>query len=333
MADRNYLVRNRSGRGWPPRALGLGLRRFSAYTLFLIAGCAPAENPDARRVRRVFGETGLGQGQFSYPRALALSPVGGRVFVCDKAARIQRFAPDGRFETGWRMPEWEAGKPTGISIDARGCVWVADTHYSRVIVFDADGSELFRFGSAGEGPGQFLLPTFVTWDKQGRIYVGEYGGNDRISVFSPELKYIRSFAARDDPAGATDRPQHGQFDDSGVLWVTDTCHHRICRYDQDGRFLGSFGNPGSGPGELNYPYALALIDGPPDTLVVADQGNNRVVEFSRDGRFLRAWGSPGRDRGQVYHPWAVAWNRGDRELFVLDSWNNRVQVLDWSDRP
>src|SRR5262249_15230268 len=129
--------------------------------------------PDARDEMAAFGETGLGHGQFSYPRAIAVSPTDGRVFVVDKAARVQRVDPDGKFETEWHMPEWENGKPTGMSCDTAGNLWVADTHYSRVIVYDRDGHEKFRFGSNGRGPGQFLLPTCVAWDTDGNIYVGE----------------------------------------------------------------------------------------------------------------------------------------------------------------
>lgn len=302
--------------------------RAATLALFLLPGCQSPPPSDADRVIAVFGETGLGNGQFSYPRAIAVSPLDGRIFVCDKTARIQRFAPDGRFETGWRMPEWENGKPTGIAADTSGRLWVADTHYHRVIVFDRDGREQFRFGRHGEGPGEFVFPTCIAWDADANIYVGEYGGNDRLSKFSPDRRSLASFADRTAGPGALERPTQIKFDEHGILWVADGCHHRICRYDTSGRFLGSFGRPGRGPSELNYPYGLELRPGSPPTVVVADQGNNRIVEFSREGRFLRAWGSPGRDRGQVLHPWAIAAGR-DGVLYVLDSWNNRVQVLRW----
>ena len=48
-------------------------------------------------------------------------------------------------------------------------VFVADTHNSRIVVFDRDGKELFRFGERGMGPGQFLLPTDVAVDSDNRL--------------------------------------------------------------------------------------------------------------------------------------------------------------------
>lgn len=293
--------------------------------LLLLPGCRRVA-ADVAAVDAVFGGPGLGTGEFSYPRGIAVSPVDGRVFVVDKSARIQRFDPQGGYEHQWRMPEYENGKPTGIYVDSRNRVWVPDTHYHRVIVFDREGGELFRFGERGEGPGQFIFPTNVLLDRDGYIYVGEYGDNDRISKFSPDHQYMFSFAGRDSGEGSVERPTQMVIDENDVLWVTDACHHRICRYDSDGRFLSAFGMPGTGPGQLNYPYGLALEKS--GSLLIADRGNNRLVRWARDGVFLGAWGTHGRGRGQIAQPWDVAVD-ADGRVYCLDSWNNRVQLIDW----
>ena len=94
------------------------------------------------------------------------------------------------------MPEIQAGKPTGIGIAPDGKVYLADTHYARVLVYSADGEELKRFGTSGEGPGQFLMPTDVAIDADGSLYVSEYGGNDRVSKFSPSGEYLFSFGGQ-----------------------------------------------------------------------------------------------------------------------------------------
>lgn len=296
-----------------------------ATTLALSAAC-DIRDPNAAAVDFTFGSTGLGPGQFSYPRAIAVSPKDGRVFVVDKTARIQRFSPEGEYEHQWRMPEFANGKPVGLLVDDRGRVWVPDTHYSRVIVYNAEGSELFRFGEYGEGPGQFVFPTAIALDAQGNIYVGEYGGNDRISKFTPDRRYVFSFANAASGEGAVARPTQILFDENQIIWVSDACHHRIARYDKSGKFISAFGSLGSGDGQLMYPYGMALE--PSGTLVVVDQGNNRLVRFDRQGKFLAKWGGPGRAIGEMRKPWDLA--RGlDGRIYALDSWNNRVQVLDW----
>ncbi|MEE8170043.1 MAG: hypothetical protein V3T70_05795 [Phycisphaerae bacterium] len=298
----------------------------SAIVTALAGGACSAAGTDASHVEFVFGDNGMGRGEFAYPRGLTVSPVDGCVFIVDKAARVQRFDPQGRYETEWRMPEYDAGKPTGLAVDRRNRVWIADTHYSRVIVYDRDGRELFRFGESGDGPGQFRWPTTVAFDADGNAYVGEYGGNDRISRFTADGEFAFSFASGDAQTGGTNRPQGLAFDADGVLWVADAANHRIGRYARDGEFLGAFGNMGAGHGEFRYPYDVA-VDAE-QTIWISDYGNNRVVRMHRTGDILASWGSLGREPGQLRHAWSldVAPNG---LLYVLDSWNSRVQVLAW----
>lgn len=292
-----------------------------------LAGCH-REEPDVAAVEYVFGTPGLGPGEFSYPRAIAVSPLDGCVFVVDKSplARIQRFSAEGKFERVWAMPEARNGKPTGLYVDSQDRLWVADTHYQRIITFDRDGRELFRFGESGEGPGQFIFPTMAVLDPDGNIYVGEYGGNDRISKFAPDRKYLFSFADKTSGKGWVERPASLAFDAQGVLWVADACHHRICRYNRDGKFLSAFGSPGTQPENLNFPYGLAMEKF--GTILVADRGNNRIARFGPDGRFLGRWGRQGRAIGEIAQPWGVAVAQGGL-IYCLDSWNNRVQVIYW----
>jgi sugar lactone lactonase YvrE len=303
-----------------------------------VAGCE-REDADASSVRTVFGGAGLGPGEFSYPRAMALSPVDGCAFIVDKTARVQRFSADGEYQTQWSMPESADGKPTGVYVDAKGLVWVADTHYARVIVYDRDGHEQYRFGSRGEGPGQFIFPTNVVIDREGVIYVGEYGENSRISRFrkvetsksqkgrTPLVDYLDSFADKKSGDGWVERPQAMAIDQEGILWVADACRHRICRYDRrSGKLLSAFGSAGSELNNFNFPYGMALE--PRGTLIVADRCNNRLVRYDRSGKPLASWGSQGRATGQLQQPWSVAVGKDDR-VYCLDSWNNRVQVLNW----
>jgi sugar lactone lactonase YvrE len=294
----------------------------------LLSACDTSAPDYPAGVRHVFGRTGQGPGEFSYPRAAVLG-LDGRLYIVDKAARIHCYTPDGEFLFDWRMPAWDAGMPTGLGIGPDGRVYAADTHYSRVVVFEADGRYVAEFGTRGTGPGQFLMPTDVAVDPQGRVYVGEYGGNDRISRFSPQFEYQYSFGGPDAGPARLRRPQGLLLDRDGTLWVADSCNHRICHFAAEGTLLATFGHSGSGPGELRFPYGLDwLADG---TLVVAEYGGNRVQRFARDGRSLGTWGAAGRRPGQLAYPWAVTVG-ADSDLFVLDSGNNRVQVVGGRER-
>lgn len=296
----------------------------AALAMLVAGGCE--EEGATNGLIGVFGRTGMGPGEFSYPRA-AVRGAGGDFFVVDKTARIQRFTPEGEFVLAWQMPESKAGKPTGLGVDAEGRIYAADTHYSRVVVFTPEGEIVGMFGSRGRGPGQFVMPTDVAVDAAGNIYVGEYGGNDRISKFSPEWDYIESIGGPESGESLLRRPQSLLIDDDGMLWVADACNHRICCFDTEGRLRLAFGRNGTGPGDLHFPYGIELMaDG---TLVVSEYGNNRLQRFDRSGRPLGIWGAAGRDVGQLAYPWAVVSGDAGR-LYVLDSGNNRVQVIDGS---
>ena len=297
-------------------------RKLALVLLLAVTGC-DQRTTGGRRPEAIFGERGLGPGQFSYPRAIAIAG-DGSVFVVDKTARIQRFNADGKFELYWQMPEWQAGKPTGITVDRHERVLVADTHYSRVMIFDRDGKELARLGSQGQGPGQFLLPTCVAVDADDNLYVSEYGGNDRISRFSPQFEYLGSFGGPDAGPASLSRPQSLAFDAEGTLWVADAVHHRICRFTRTGQLLSTFGIPGRQPGQLQYPYGVKVC--PDGTLIVCEFGNDRVQRFDRQGKLLEAWGGTGRQPGQFLYPWSVAIGK-DNRLYMLDSGNDRVQVF------
>lgn len=316
-----------SGRKSSSKGLGDGVgKRWS--TAMVVASCAFASGcanrdvgPDG--VAGVFGETGFGEGEFSYPRAVALS-ADGLVYVADKTGRIQRFDADGTWQLHWRMPVYKNGKPTGLTVDGKGRVFVADTHYHRVMVFDRDGSQIGTFGSRGPGAGQFELPTDVAIDGDGFIYVSEYGGNDRISKFTPEWKYVLSFGGPDAGTASLSRPSGLVFDDRGELWVADACNHRICRFDHGGRLLASFGEMGKAAGQVKYPYDIDLMaDG---TLLVCEYGNNRLQRFDRFGKSLGTWGVAGRKRGQLACPWGLAVG-SDGNVYVVDSGNNRIQIV------
>lgn len=290
--------------------------------LSLLSGCGDDTHRDAPGLVHVFGETGMGPGEFSYPRAAVWGTRG--LYIVDKAARIQCYDPEGRFLFDWRMPAWDAGKPTGLGVGPDGRIYAADTHYARVMVFSADGTHVGQFGTHGTGPGQFIMPTDVAANPAGEIFVAEYGGNDRISRFAPDLTFINSFGGPEAGVARLQRPQALLLDADGTLWVADACNHRVCHFAPTGELLGAFGRSGTGLGELRFPYGLdRLSDG---TFVVCEYGNNRIQRFDRDGHALGVWGGAGRKPGQLAYPWAATAGPDDR-LYVLDSGNNRVQVL------
>ena len=89
------------------------------------------------------------------------------------------------------------------------------------------------------------------------------------------------------------------------------------------------GTPGSGAGEFNSPFDVALS---PDAqnLFVSDSNNHRIQEFDWTGKFKRSFGSFGTGLGQLNNPKGLTYGDSD-VLHILDSGNNRLVLAEAGD--
>jgi hypothetical protein len=254
-------------------------------------------------------------------------------------------------------------------------MFVPDTHYSRIMVYrpasppPADVEHRIEerpelvasFGTYGTGPGELIYPCDVAilptpdGKRVERLYVSEYGGNDRVVAYDSSFNFLFAFGSfgQDDSPGNIqfNRPQSIDVDLSaaakadsggrGRLVVTDSRNHRVGVFTLEGRLLrwiGSAGSAGamperpktreeavevlaSGPATFRIPYGLELLgDG---TALIAEFESCRVQRVDLTSReCLGTWGHPGRGEGELASPWGIA-TLGER-TFILDSGNNRV---------
>jgi DNA-binding beta-propeller fold protein YncE len=285
-----------------------------ALLVLLIAGCSRATPPEAASPIQTIGGPGSEQGRFATPRATAWDPRG-FLYVVDKTARIQKFDASGQFLLGWSTPECEKGRPTGLTVDRKGDLLVADTHYHRILRYSPEGTLLSQFGSEGNGPGQFLYPTSIAVGADGSLYVSEYGGSDRIQVFTPDGKLIRSWGSYGKEPGQFDRPQSIAIAGERI-YVADAANHRIQVFTLEGKLLQAWG-------DLKYPYSVSLD--PQGNVLVAEYGRHRVTKFSPDGVPLASAGRPGTGPAELNTPWSAIPIGGDR-IAVVDSGNHRIQL-------
>ncbi len=293
---------------------------FASLLLAAASGCDPGEGS---RADAVWGIHGRKPGWLVKPRAAAFDSAD-NLYLVDLTDRVQVFDRDGKYLRGWRMPDFNVDGPSGVSIDRRGRLLVADTHFYRVLVFSPEGKILLQIGDGVQGttPGRFGYPCDVVCDKAGNFYVADYGENDRVQVFSPEGKWIRQWGGHGYEPGQFVRPRALAIDDADRIYVADSVANRIQVFDTEGQLLDSWGTRGSGLGELAYPYDVAI--GPDGSVYVCEYGNHRVQKFRPDGTPLGVWGESGRGPGQLYNPWALAVD-GRGEVSVVDSNNHRVQ--------
>ena len=85
----------------------------------------------------------------------------------------------------------EFDKPKGVALDTFGNMYVVDTSWSNVQIFNPKGEILLFFGGRGPVPGMMKNPLSIAIDKNNRIYVGDYL-NHRIGVY----QLVNTTAAR-----------------------------------------------------------------------------------------------------------------------------------------
>jgi DNA-binding beta-propeller fold protein YncE len=244
--------------------------------------------PRAARRRLVVDRHRAGTGRL--PAGDHVQQADDTFFVIDRVARVQHLDRKGNHLNGWQMPEFQYGKPVGLSVGPDGNVYIADTHYHRVMVYSPDGKLMRQWGELGKEKGQFIFPTDVAFDDQGRVFVSEYGEHDRVQVFDGTGKYLYEFGRFGTGDGEFSRPQSLVID-KGLVYLTDSCNHRICVFKTDGTFVRNIGSVGSDVGQFRFPYGMDLDED--GRLIVCEFGNNRVQLVDKEsGKGLKTWGPP-----------------------------------------
>ncbi len=203
----------------------------------------------------LFEQTGAGTGlgQFTGPTGVAASPDGNTIYVIDGGnQRIERFDRGGTFVGIWGGtgdPNLTLGfnfdqGASGITVDANGLIYVADTWTHRVVVLDESGRIVRELGQPG-------VPSDLQDSPDPGGAPGLFFGPRGVAVAGPEV------------------------------YVTDTGNERVQVFATDGTFLRGFGGYGTGPGQFIEPTGIEI--GPDGNVYVADSGNGRLSVFAKDG--------------------------------------------------
>ena len=162
-------------------------------------------------------------------------------------------------------------------------------------------------------------PYGVAVNDQDQIAVTELWKN-RVSVFSSDGTYLRSFGRCGEGDGLLNYPSGIAFDSRGNIVVVDHGNHRVQVFDRNGTFRSKFGGRGSSDHNLKDPEGLS-INGNGD-IIVTDKGNKLIKIFSSSGEYLRKFGGAGSlvnpfhciQHGQYF----IVSDRGDHFIKMFD---------------
>ncbi len=309
-----------------PVKVGIGV---SAAAVVLAAGCATAplsQLPPGDLVWPPPPET---------PRIRYVGAVHSEMDVGKTRSVAQRIS-DSLFG---RPPLRALRKPYAVHADGRGRVYVADSGWRSVLVFDSVAHDVYPLGE-----GTLTNPSGVTSDSAGRVYVTDIGTH-RVVIYDSAGRFVHAFGG----PSVLVRPAAIAVNEAlGRIYVADVWDHQIKVFRLTGEPLFTIGknvspppegdvpgvigarldhfwNRGEEEGEFRFPSQIAL--GPAGRLYVADTLNFRVQIFDPEGRFLRAFGGVGDRPGQFARPKGIAVDREGR-IYVADAAFNNVQVFD-----
>lgn len=273
-----------------------------------------------------WGSQGSGNGQFSYPSAIA-ADAAGRLYVADRNNhRIQVFSGAGTYLTQWGSQGGGPGQfygPAGIAVSSAGDVYVADTQNHRIQRFSSTGAYVTRWGSFGAGNGEFQYPFGVATDAAGNVYVAD-SHNHRIQKFTATGTYITQWGSFGTGNGQFRFLGDLAVDAAGDLYVVEYGYgnDRVQKFTGTGTYLTQWGAYGSGDGQVYTPMGVATdADG---NVFIADYDNHRIQKFTDTGAYLTQWGSFGSGDGQFNYPIGVTTGAGG-SVYVVEYGNHRVQ--------
>lgn len=181
------------------------------------------------------------------------------------------------------------------------------------------------------GPPDFPLryPMGVGVGPSGEIYVADTG-NAAVQVFRLEGKKavaVRRFGQFGRGPGELNYPSDVAYH-QGKIYVAELKNSRLQVFDPQGRHLYFLPDPKKHPG-VRFSPTFIYSDG--SRLYVATV-NGEILVFGEGDRLERQLGRGGGGAGEFSYPYGMALD-GQGHLWVADSNNGRLQVLDVEGKP
>ena len=166
-------------------------------------------------------------------------------------------APTGKFirEIGRNLYGWAFAH--SVRIDRNDNIWAIDKGSDMIVKFNQAGRVEWVFGRRKESAD------------------GAEPWEHATPPLAPQVARFR-------------QPTDVAWDSQGNIYISDGyINSRVAKFDRNGDWVMSFGEPGNGPGQFNTPHAIAIDN--QDNVYVGDRGNQRVQIFDTNGKYIREW--------------------------------------------
>ncbi|NOX35056.1 MAG: 6-bladed beta-propeller [Deltaproteobacteria bacterium] len=121
------------------------------------------------------------------------------------------------------------------------------------------------------------------------------------------------------------KPSEVAVSSKGLIYVVDGVNNKIQIFNNNGKFISSFGRKGKENGEFLFPLGIGM-DGK-DRIYIADSGNHRIQIFNSKGAFLSKIKINSKTRKPA-DPTDVAVDETRNRIYVVDNDNHKILVYD-----
>ncbi|HTK07122.1 MAG TPA: NHL repeat-containing protein [Ktedonobacteraceae bacterium] len=268
----------------------------------------------------------------------------------------------GTYNNGGRSAN-SLGRPTGVTVDSSGNVYIADNLNNRVLYYAAGSTTATRVygqdgsfttaNSASITATSLNTPAAVALDSSGNVYIADTNNNRVLYYVAGSTTATRIYGqggsfttANNSDVNATslNLPQGVAVDSSGNVYIADSSNNRVLYYvlgsttatrvyGQGGSFTTNTTNTGGRTANsLSLPLSVIVDSG--GNLYVADTSNHRVLYYvAGSTTATRVYGQGGSFTTGTYYGNASASNLygsqsiavdSSGNLFTVDTNNNRV---------
>jgi hypothetical protein len=181
----------------------------------------------------------------------------------------------------------------------------------------------YKFGTKGNGNGQFQDPHDVSFDSSGNVFVPDRVRSD-IQKFTHEGVFLSKFGGPGSGPGQFNVPYSIAHDSNNNIYVSDRENNRIQKLTNDGVFITELKSINGKNFVMPEDLAFDFTNG---DLYITDTGNNRIVKLDKNLNFILQWGSKGTGDGQFDHPHAIDVGP-DRNVYVSSGFQPYIQKFD-----
>ena len=206
--------------------------------------------------------------------------------------------------------------PSGIAVNSKGLIAVADCDGHCILLFDKGGNYLRKFGCKGTNIGQLNIPSGITFINDSQILVAEQS-NHRIQQFNVHTgEGVKVFGKEGKGVGEFQYPVDVCLDGQERVVVADINKPEIQVFTKEGKPVLSFGL-----GTLKCPIGCAFQE---NTFIVSDARNHCLKIFDSSGKCFRKIGAQGKSDGQLNWPMALCVEKsGNHHNILVCDYNNK----------